>query len=161
MKPESPAHRPTHRPAPRAGHRGVPHTADLRVEAWAPTREECLAQAVRGVCESFLDLTGTVTAGTAGAPGAARTRHAELRAARDEDLLTALLEEVVFWLDTEDEVPLEVELTPVTGGLRCALRMADAGAFPVTGAVPKAVTLHELDVTRGPEGWTCSVTLDV
>ena len=35
------------------GHRTVPHTADLRVEAWAPTREECLAEAVRGLVDSF------------------------------------------------------------------------------------------------------------
>ena len=35
------------------GHRTVPHTADLRIEAWAPTREECLAEAVRGLVDSF------------------------------------------------------------------------------------------------------------
>ncbi|MET8012042.1 archease [Streptomyces sp. NPDC005271] len=144
MRPESSARR--------AGHRGVPHTADLRVEAWAPTREECLAQAVRGVCESFLDLTGAA---------GVRRRDVVVRADRDEDVLVALLEEVVYWLDTEGEVPVDVELTPVTGGLRGGLQMADAGALPVTGAAPKAVTLHELAFTRGPEGWTCSVTLDV
>ncbi|HEX5567625.1 MAG TPA: archease [Streptomyces sp.] len=76
-------------------------------------------------------------------------------------MLVALLEEVVYWLDTEGEVPVEVELTPVTGGLRGVLQMADAGSLPVAGAAPKAVTLHELDFTRGPEGWTCSVTPDV
>ncbi|MET7906524.1 archease [Streptomyces sp. NPDC005336] len=144
MRPESSARR--------AGYRGVPHTADLRVEAWAPTREECLAQAVRGVCESFLDLTGAA---------GVRRRDVVVRADRDEDVLLALLEEVVYWLDTEGEVPVDVELTPVTGGLRGGLQMADAGALPVTGAAPKAVTLHELAFTRGPEGWTCSVTLDV
>lgn len=140
----------------RAGYRTVPHTADLRVEAWGPTREECLAQAVRGVCESFLDMPEA-----AGAAGVRGRRDVVLRADRDEDLLVALLEEVVFWLDTEDEVPVDVELTPVTGGLRCALRMTDAGALPVTGAAPKAVTLHELEFAGGPEGWRCSVTLDV
>lgn len=122
------------------------------MEAWAPTREECLAQAVRGVCESFLDLTGAASV---------RRRDVVVRADRDEDVLVALLEEVVYWLDTESEVPVGVELTPVTGGLRCGLQMADAGALPVTGAAPKAVTLHELVFARGPEGWRCSVTLDV
>lgn len=38
------------------GHRSVPHTGDLRVEAWAPTREECIAEAVRGMVASFADL---------------------------------------------------------------------------------------------------------
>jgi len=39
--------------------------------------------------------------------------------------------------------------------------MADADALPVTGAAPKAVTLHGLRFDGGPDGWTCSVTLDV
>ncbi|MGW1026414.1 archease [Streptomyces sp. NPDC002577] len=138
--------------ARRAGHRGVPHTADLRVEAWAPTREECLAHAVRGVCESFLDLTGAA---------GVRRRDVRVRADSDEDLLVALLEEVVYWLDTADEVPVDVELTPVPQGLRAGLHMADASALPVTGAAPKAVTLHDLYFAHHPEGWTCSVTLDV
>ncbi|MFC3575846.1 archease [Streptomyces yaanensis] len=138
--------------ARRGGHRSVPHTADLRVEAWAATREECLAQAVRGVCESFLDLTGAV---------GVRTRDVVVRADTDADLLVALLEEVVYWLDTEGEVPVDVELVPFAGGLRAALGVADADSLPVTGAVPKAVTLHELDFTQGAQGWTCSVTLDV
>ena len=30
------------------GHRTVPHTADLRIEAWGPTREEFIADAVPG-----------------------------------------------------------------------------------------------------------------
>lgn len=136
----------------RGGHRSVPHTADLRVEAWAPTREECLAQAVRGVCESFLDLTAAV---------GARRRNVVVRADTDADVLVALLEEVVYWLDTEGEVPVEVELVPVAGGLRAVLHMADVDSLPLTGAVPKAVTLHELGFGRGAQGWTCSVTLDV
>ncbi|GAA2430378.1 archease [Streptomyces macrosporus] len=138
--------------APRGGHRGVPHTADVRVEAWAPTREECLAQAVRGACASFLDLTDAVPV---------RRRDVEVRADTDEDLLVALLDEVVYRLDTDGEVPVGVDLEPVPGGLRAGLRMADADALPVTGAAPKAVTLHGLRLAEGPDGWTCSVTLDV
>ncbi|MEU1592893.1 archease [Streptomyces sp. NPDC005708] len=143
---------PREGPPGRAGHRSVPHTADLRVEAWGPTREECLAQAVRGMCESFLDLAGAV---------ALRTRDVVVRAGTDEDLLVALLEEVVYRLDTDGEIPLDVELTPHGDGLRAGLRMADAESLPGTGAVPKAVTLHELDIAGGPRGWRCSVTLDV
>ncbi|WP_229852865.1 archease [Streptomyces albospinus] len=134
------------------GHRSVPHTADLRVEAWGPTREMCLAQAVRGVCESFLDLAGAV---------GVRQRDVVVRGDTNQDLLLALLEELVYWLDTHDEVPVEVEVTAVRGGLRALLCMADIGSLPVTGAVPKAATLHELAFDRGQDGWRCSVTLDV
>ncbi|MEU1662167.1 archease [Streptomyces sparsogenes] len=136
----------------RGGYRGVPHTADLRVEAWAPTREECLAQAVRGVLASCLDL--------AGAAGV-RRREVVLRAATDEDLLADLLDEVIYWLDTADEIPVEVELTTVPGGLRVGLHMADTRSLPATGAALKAVTLHDLRCGPGPDGWRCAVTLDV
>ncbi|WP_215911580.1 archease [Streptomyces coffeae] len=67
----------------------------------------------------------------------------------------------MYWLDTQGEVPVDVELTPVAGGLRGGLHMAEAGALAVTGAAPKAVTWHKLAFARGPVGWTCSVTLDV
>lgn len=136
----------------RGGHRGVPHTADLRVEAWAPTREECLAHAVRGVVESFVDTAG------------ARPTHARqvtLHAERDEDLLAALMDEIVYRLDTAGEVPVDVRIDAAPGGLRAGFRMADAGALPLTGAVPKAVTLHGLALHATGEGWACSVTLDV
>ncbi|MEU8617825.1 archease [Streptomyces sp. NPDC048623] len=136
----------------RGGYRGVPHTADLRVEAWGRTREECLAQAVRGVCASFLDLTKAV---------GDRRRDIEVKAGSDEDVLVALLDEVVYRLDTDGEVPVDVELAPADGGVRGVLWTADAGALPVTGAAPKAVTLNDLTMTGGPDGWTCAVTLDV
>lgn len=38
------------------GHRTVPHTADLRIEAWAPTAELCIAEAVRAMVWGFADL---------------------------------------------------------------------------------------------------------
>ncbi|MFP8883134.1 archease [Streptomyces mangrovi] len=137
---------------PRGGHRSVPHTADLRVEAWAPTREECLAHAVRGVCESFVDLSGAV---------GRRRRDVEVRAETDEDLLVALLDEVVYRLDADGEVPVEAEPAAVPGEMRAVLHMADVGTLAETGAAPKAVTLHGLSFGRGGHGWECSVTLDV
>ncbi|MGW1889578.1 archease [Streptomyces sp. NPDC002004] len=144
VRPES-ARRP-------AGHRGVPHTADMRVEAWGPTREECLAQAVHGVCASFLDVR---------AAPEVHGREVLLSAGSDADLLVALLEEVVYRLDAAGEVPVDVEVSAVPDGVRAAFSMTDAAALPVTGAAPKAVTWHGLRVAHGPDGWSCSVTLDV
>ena len=115
-----------------------------------------MAEAVRGLVESFADPTGarprrTVTTELSG----------DGEGAEDGELLAALLDDVVYRLDTADEVPLDLRLTPVPGGLRVAYRMADATALPVVGAAPKAVTLHGLSLTRTREGWRCSVTLDV
>lgn len=135
-----------------AGHRTVPHTADLRVEAWAPTREQCIAEAVVATVASFVDTTGAHPT---------TTYRCRLAAPSDEDLLVAVLDELVYRLDTAGEVPVDIELDPFDDSLDVSLAMVDATTLPRTGAIPKAVSLHELRCAVGPQGWTCSVTLDV
>lgn len=135
-----------------SGHRTVPHTADLRVEAWAPTREGCIAQAVLGTVDSFLDTS---------AAHPDHTRRCQLAGHSDEDLLVAVLDEVVYLLDTENEAPVDVELDPIDAGVDVRFAMCDATRLPQIGAVPKAVSLHELCIAPGPRGWRCSVTVDV
>lgn len=136
-----------------AGRRAVPHTADLRVEAWAPTREGCIAQAVLGAVESFLDTSSAHPE---------HTHRCRLTAHSDEDLLVAVLDEVLFLLDTDGEAPVDVELEPVEeGAVDVRFAMVDVDRLAQVGAVPKAVSLHELSLATGPSGWRCSVTLDV
>lgn len=135
-----------------AGYRAVPHTADLRVEAWAPTREECIAQAALGAVGSFIDTS---------AAHPVRTRTCRLTAHSDEDLLVAVLDELIYLLDTNGEVPVDVELEPGDGDVDVRFAMVDVAALPQVGAVPKAVSLHEIRLETGPSGWRCSVTLDV
>ncbi|USC14771.1 MULTISPECIES: archease [Rhodococcus] len=135
-----------------SGYRSVPHTADLRIEAWAPTRDECIAQAVRGAVASFADISSA---------GPGRVRKRPLTADGDEDLLVAVLDEVIYLLDTAGEIPIDVVVESGGGTAEARFSMVDAAAVPQIGAVPKAVSLHELRLDRGPEGWSCSVTLDV
>jgi len=135
-----------------SGHRTVPHTADLRVEAWAPTRDGCIRQVVLAVVESFLDLSSA---------HADHTRLGRLVADRDDDLLVAVLDEVIYLLDTAAEAPVDLELHDVSGGVGVTFTMADASTLPQLGAVPKAVSLNELRFSHGRHGWRCLVTLDV
>ncbi|MFI6825025.1 archease [Micromonospora sp. NPDC050187] len=138
---------------PARGHRRVPHTADVRVEAWAPTREGCLAEAVAAVVESFADVGGAAPTGTAGF---------DVPAGRDEDLLVGLLDEVVFRLETEGTLPVAAEVADTgDGGLRVRWRTVGTDTVELVGAVPKAVSLHGLRFDRDPTGWSCAVTLDV
>lgn len=134
------------------GHRTVPHTADLRVEAWAPTREGCIAQAVLATIESFLDTSSA-------RPD--RTHRCQLAGHSDDDLLVAVLDEVIYLLDTENVAPIDVELEPIDAGIDVRFAMCETTKLPQVGAVPKAVSLHELSIAHGPDGWRCSVTLDV
>jgi SHS2 domain-containing protein len=45
--------------------------------------------------------------------------------------------------------------------LTVCFTMADAERVPAIGAVPKAVSLHDLRFERRDGGWWCAVTLDV
>ncbi len=74
----------------------LPHPADLMLQAWAPTPEGCIAEAVRALVESFADTLR-----------ATPLHHARFRGRRyawDERLVSAL-EEVLFLLDTRERNP--------------------------------------------------------
>jgi SHS2 domain-containing protein len=135
-----------------AGHRAVPHTADVRVEAWGPGREQCLAEAVRAMVETFADLRGV-------RPTAVRC--ARIDEPRDDDLLAALLDEIIFRLEVHGEVPVDIEAETTDTGLDVRLAVADLAAVEITGAPPKAVSWHELRLAPGPYGWSAAVTIDV
>ncbi|TCC00217.1 archease [Micromonospora zingiberis] len=134
------------------GHRLVPHTADVRIEAWAPDRAGCLAEAVRAMVESFADLARA-------RPRADREFHPA--PATDEDLLVTVLDEVIFRMETADELPVTTEVAQDVGGLRVHWAVTRTGEVELIGAVPKAVSLHELRFGGGHAGWSCAVTLDV
>ncbi|MFF8913277.1 archease [Streptomyces sp. NPDC015032] len=135
----------------------MPHTADMQVEAWSPTVAGCIGEAVRAVVEGFADTSGAAVVGD---------RAYAITAESDEDLLVSVLEEVVYRMDADGEIPLDVEVGAIRSaedsrGLSVRFRMADAGTAVAVGAVPKAVSLHGLQLRCGPGGWTCRVTLDV
>ncbi|MFF9646956.1 archease [Kitasatospora aureofaciens] len=139
------------------GHRSVPHTADLRVEAWAPTAEGCIGELVHAVVGSFADLSGARIVGE---------RACTVLAVSDPDLLAGVLEEVIYRMDAEGELPAAVALGPVRGldgarSVEVRFRMADTATAALVGAVPKAVSLHGLELGEGPGGWTCAATVDV
>jgi SHS2 domain-containing protein len=135
-----------------SGHRSVPHTADLRIEAWSPTRNGCIREAVLGTVESFLDTSSAQPS---------HTVVRRLSADRDDDLLVAVLDEVIYLLETAGEAPVDVEVAGADGQLEVSFAMADAGSLPQTGAVPKAVSLTEVRLAPEQSGWRCLVTLDV
>jgi SHS2 domain-containing protein len=130
----------------------MPHTADARVEAWAPTREGCIAQAVAGLVETFADASG--------APATA-AEDFRIPPGPDEDMLVAVLDRVIYLVDVTGQVPRHADVSTMDDELRVRLEMASPDAVEVTGAAPKAVSLHELRFTADATGWSCSVTLDV
>ncbi|GDY32589.1 archease [Gandjariella thermophila] len=137
------------------GHRALPHTADIRIEAWGPTREACLAEAVAAVVDGFAD-----TADLAGAP-AVRAASADLDADTDEDALLAVLDEVIYLLDTEDAVPVTAEIERTAAGVRARMRLVSVRGLDLGGAIPKAVSLSGLSIGADGDRWSCTATIDV
>jgi SHS2 domain-containing protein len=135
-----------------SGHRSLPHTADVRIEAWGRNREECLIEVLCGLVESFADVSGV----------RARTvEYVQLPAGTDEDLLLGLLGEVIARLDVEGRVPVDAEAEVIDGEVGVRLAMADLDDVPIVAAPPKAVPLHQLHFAPGPAGWSCHVIVDV
>lgn len=124
-----------------AGHRTVPHTADIRVEAWAESRERCIAETVLGAVDSFLDTSAAQPTGM---------HMFQLATGSDDDLLAGVLDEVIYLLETTGEVPVDVELEPLDNTIDIRFATISTERLPQVGAVPKGVSLD-----RGPEStWT-------
>ncbi|MET7622707.1 archease [Streptomyces sp. NPDC005408] len=134
------------------GHRSVPHTADLRIEAWGTSREQCLVEAVLGMVECFADISGV---------RATAVRQVLVAEAGDDELLAGLLDEVIFRLEVHGEVPVDLEAETNDHGLNVRLAVTDVATTRITGAVPKAVSWSELRLAPDPYGWSCAVTVDV
>lgn len=136
------------------GHRSVPHTADLRIEAWGPTREDCIAEALRGLVASFADISGSEHQ---------RVVEQHLAAGPDADLLAAAVEEVIYRLDADGEIPAAVEVSRAADeGVDVRLQVVDASTVEIIGAAPKAASLSGLICAPDRSGrWSCAVTVDV
>lgn len=136
-----------------AGHRLLPHTADVLIAAWAPTEADCLAQAVAALAESFAEVP-------AGVPRSSRPLL--VRAVTPEERLVAALEEVVYALDVDGVVPTATRVETVIGDeVRGVFDVVPLAMTRCVGPPPKAVTRHGLRVVRTGEGWRCEVVVDV
>lgn len=136
-------------PSRERGHRLVPHTADIIIEAWAPNRIGCLEEVCVGLVRSFAEQTE----GNSDSEGNISVRV--------EDVAD-LLEEVLFRMDAEGVLPAEVVCDPGVGGSAvCHLRLLPLDAFAIVGAVPKAVSRSGLVFEERPGGWHCRVLIDV
>ncbi|MDU0301494.1 MULTISPECIES: archease [unclassified Streptomyces] len=134
-----------------SGHRSVVQEDEVHIEAWAASREHCLAEAVVAMVECFADVSGVRPTGVG------RIRLAE---ACDEDLLAALLDEILYRLEAYGQVPVDVEADEAEGGLDVRLAIAGLADVRVTGEVPTDVDWEDLRLQPGPYGWSCAMTVD-
>ena len=148
---EAPSERPP-APAPASGHRLGGHDGDVAIEAWGPNDTACLTEAMAGLVGSFARTEGV-------APRAVRPLRTD--EAEPEAALVALLEDVLYRLEVDGEVPVRIHLAAAEGGgYRGEAGVVSADDLEPAGPVPKAITYHDLTVTHGVDGWRCHVVVD-
>lgn len=133
------------------GFRFLPHTADIRFEAWGSTREQCLTEAARALVTAFAEVA---------VDEAENTRTAEFDGT-DEQLLLAVLDEIIYLLDAEGTLPLGIRVRPRATGIALELANVAVARAEIIGAAPKAVSLNELQIEHDSRGWHCAATIDV
>ncbi len=135
------------------GHRVLPHTADVIVEAWAPSRSGCLEELVRGVVETFADTHAAT---------ATREVPLEVGAPDDDDVIVALIDDVCYLVDADGLVVVDVALEEEEdGAFEGVSFVAPVSAVVQTGAAPKGVSRSELSFARDRDGWRGRVLVDV
>ncbi|MDH4277833.1 MAG: archease [Acidimicrobiia bacterium] len=141
---------------PRAerGHRALPHTADVILEAWAPDFGACCEEAISALIAVCIDGS---TADIVGEHVLYVPRASSL-----DSMLLEILDELIFILDTAATLPVRAEAEQQDdGGLKIRLLMALREAVRSTGSVPKGVARSELTVECGPNRVRCAFLVDV
>lgn len=85
-----------------------------------------------------------------------------LEASDDEELLVALLDEIVFLVDVRGVVPVEVRLEEGEGGSVAGwFDTVSVSDVESVGAAPKGVSRSELIFEQEDSRWRCRAMLDV
>lgn len=135
------------------GHRVLPHTADVRIEAWGPDFAACVAEAVLALVGVFAD--------TAGAPGGTPTT-VRFEGEVDDEVLLEALNEVIYRLDVDGAVPVGVHLAGDGRRLEGEFDMVPLDRVEAIGPEPKAIARSDLEVTTATDGTVAArLTVDV
>ncbi len=132
-----------------AGFQEMPHTADWAMRVWAPDLPSLFTQAALGM---------NVLSGARLAAGPRLSRTFAQQAADPESLLVAFLSELVF-LQEGDALgfdAFEVRLH----GLQLSVEMQGARLESLEKPI-KAVTYHNIAISRTPRGYEVEVVFDV
>jgi len=128
----------------------VEHTADRALRVWGRELPDLFAGAARGMTSLMADLDGLV---------ATESREVRLEAWDRESLLVDWLNELLFLTETERLLFVDYRIESLTDtALVAQVRGAHA---PVTNAVVKAATYHDLRLAHDGTGWSTVITFDV
>ncbi len=130
------------------------HTADLRLRVFGATRKELFANAAFALFDRMLDLSGV---------GRQVVQEVGAAGADAEETLVNFLDELLYRYDTEGFIPRECEITRVADAdvhAVCRGDIFDAARHEARAHI-KAVTFHDVAITRAGDGLQVTLTCDV
>lgn len=134
-----------------SGHRTVPATGGVVLDAWGHNRGQCFSQAVHALVAAFADVTWAETSEPA---------PIHLEPDSDESLLVALLEEVLWLVRVLGVVPVDGAVVDTEdGGLAGCFDVAAITHVRILGRVPRAVTRPRVEGDDTRAVWRCQVSL--
>ncbi len=134
---------------PARGHEELPHTADWALRVWAEDLPSLFAEAARGMYSlSSVQLES----------GPRLVRGLELEAADNESLLVAFLSELLY-IQEQERIGFD-DLDIVIHGTRLQSKMEGVPLASVAKPI-KAVTFHNLRITRSEQGCQVELVFDV
>ena len=144
---------PPGEPGESAGHRTRSHNADVIIEGWGPSLAACLQATAEGFVETFAtDLDGR----------ASRPVGFALESGSGDELLVALLEEILSVVEVFGVVPANIRVEPTeNGGVAGFFDVVPAGDVELVAPIPKGVSPKDSAVTHSRAGWTCRATIKV
>ncbi len=128
----------------------LPHPADVMLQAWAPTAEGCIAEAVRALVQCFAD-TSTARSQS--------THDFEVADLPWAERLVSVLEEVLFFIDARGKIPIAARVA--ADGLSVSFELAGIDDVELVGSPPKGIARSGLEFARVGDEWRCSVIVDV
>ena len=135
------------------GHRSLAHTADVILEAWGPDLASCCREAAAALVGTYVDKVNGEYVGE---------RFVHVPPAPPEAQVFRVLEELIFTLDTSDDVPVAVDVRGAAdGGLVVELKLVRRRSVDATGAVPKALSRSGLLVETGLGRVFCRFLVDL
>lgn len=131
------------------------HTADVAVEARAPTCEEVFAAVADGLASAQCDAI----------PDEGERFRIDVTAESLEALLFDYLDELIYQRDVRNVLPVENDVQRVhedgTGGWTLSGSARGVPLDRVEAREVKAVTYSEMRIEKREEGWYAYVVLDV
>lgn len=137
-----------------SGHRLLPHTADMGIEAWAEQPEGLFVEAASGLKEL---LFGEVVI------DCRREQAVRLEAQEQAELLVAWLNEILYQFEIGGLTPAAFRIEELGDRHLVATILGDhfdPGSHPLEHEI-KAVTYHQVILAKRPDTWYGRVYVDL